>query len=69
MSLDDVTGSSQLMLLPGTDAQYRISVSVIGKEGDATGQGGVTPSQMEITSEEKVFRTLPYVNCEYCTVV
>ncbi|XP_070208612.1 uncharacterized protein [Littorina saxatilis] len=61
--VDDVSDGSQLMLLPGIDAQYRLLVAVIGKEGEETAQGAIIPSADDIVSEEKVFRTLPYVNC------
>lgn len=62
--VDDVSDGSQLMLLPGIDAQYRLLVAVIGKEGEETAQGAIIPSADDIVSEEKVFRTLPYVNCK-----
>ncbi|KAL8602720.1 hypothetical protein ACOMHN_062934 [Nucella lapillus] len=63
VTVDDVTGSSQMMLLPGIDAQYRLSVAVIAKQGEITAQGDATPSHGEVVSEERAFRTLPYVNC------
>ena len=62
--VDDVTGGSQLMLLPGIDAQYRLTVTVVGRVGEGTAQVGVTPSKDDVVSDEKIFRTLPYVNCE-----
>lgn len=64
--VDDVSGGSHMMLLPGVDAQYRLTVSIVGKtkEGEAKATGGdVTLLDSEVTSDEKVFRTLPYVNC------
>ncbi|XP_076456814.1 uncharacterized protein LOC143291086 isoform X2 [Babylonia areolata] len=61
--VDEVTGGSQLMLLPGIDSQYRLSVTVLGKAGEVTVQGDSTPTDRQVVSEEKAFRTLPYVNC------
>lgn len=56
-----------MMLLPGVDAQYRLTVSSVGKrkEGDTTPADleAILPDR-EVVSDEKVFRTLPYVNCE-----
>ena len=62
--VDDVTGGSQLMMLPGVDAQYRLTVAVVGQQGEGSAQGGVTPSTDQVVSDERLFRTLPYVNCE-----
>ncbi|KAK7480638.1 hypothetical protein BaRGS_00028110, partial [Batillaria attramentaria] len=65
--VDDVTGGSHVMLLPGVDAQYRLTVSTVGKrkEGETKAvEGDLTLLQDEVVSDEKVFRTLPYVNCK-----
>lgn len=69
--VDDVTGACHVLLLPGVDVQYHLLAAAIGKKGEGDKPGvaeEVTTYRGEAISEEKVFRTLPYVNCEFQTV-
>ncbi|PVD31893.1 hypothetical protein C0Q70_07319 [Pomacea canaliculata] len=64
--VDDVTGACHVLLLPGVDVQYHLLAAAIGKKGEGDKPGvaeEVTTYRGEAISEEKVFRTLPYVNC------
>jgi hypothetical protein len=70
--VDDVAGGSgsHVMLLPGVDAQYRLQLSVTSVRGEVEGAVAAaatttTASDCDVIhSEEKLVRTLPYVNCE-----
>lgn len=56
-----------MLLLPGVDAQYRLIVTAIGKPNAGeliTAEGEIVNTGLEAASAEKIFRTLPYVNCE-----
>jgi hypothetical protein len=69
--VDDVAGGSgsHVMLLPGVDVQYRLQLSVTSVRGEVEGAVAAatttTASDCDVIhSEEKLVRTLPYVNCE-----